>query len=96
MIAGGGERLDDCAGGRSRRRCNIVARTFAEARHKLSLLRGIGRGGARYDTIEKDPFPGLLLARTDAALAAKRAKRERDHLREPAPGFVVRGLEAMT
>ena len=51
--------------------------------------------GREYHTIEKTHIQAWLLARTDAAVAAKRAERERLTFREPSPGFVGTVAEAI-
>src|SRR5467141_3234364 len=78
LIAGGGEQLTLRAVARLGDACNIVGSNVAEGRHKLAVLRGhCDVAGRDYDTIEKTHVQAWLLARTDAAVAAKRAKRER-------------------
>lgn len=66
--------------------CNIVGGDIAEVRNKLAMLRGHGDAAGRdYDTIEKTHVQAWLLARNDAAVAAK---RERLAARRPLRGFV--------
>jgi F420-dependent oxidoreductase-like protein len=96
LIAGGGEQLTLRAVARLGDACNIVGSNVAEGRHKLAVLRGhCDVAGRDYDTIEKTHVQAWLLARTDAAVAAKRAKRERLTFREPSPGFVGTVPEAI-
>jgi F420-dependent oxidoreductase-like protein len=75
MIAGGGEQMTLRAVARLADACNLVRGDIAEARHKLAVLRrhcdAVGRD---YNTIEKTHVQGWLLARTDAAVAAKRER----------------------
>jgi len=73
--------------------CNIVDADIAELRHKLAVLRGhCGAAGRDYDTIEKTHARGWLLARNDAALAAK---RERLTARGPSRAFFGTVSEAI-
>jgi alkanesulfonate monooxygenase SsuD/methylene tetrahydromethanopterin reductase-like flavin-dependent oxidoreductase (luciferase family) len=86
MIAGGGEQMTLRAVARLADACNLVRGDITEARHKLAVLRkhcdAVGRD---YNTIEKTHVQGWVLARTDAAVAAK---RERLAARGPMPSFV--------
>jgi len=85
MIAGGGEQLTLRAVARLADACNIGGDPDA-VRHKLSMLRGHCDAAQRnYDTIEKTHNNSWLLARSDAAV---RAKRERLAARGPLRGFV--------
>jgi len=85
MIAGGGEQLTLRAVARLADACNIGGDPDA-VRHKLSVLRGHCDAAQRnYDTIEKTHNNSWLLARSDAAV---RAKRERLAARGPLRGFV--------
>jgi F420-dependent oxidoreductase-like protein len=84
MIAGGGEQLTLRVVARLGDACNVFGDPGA-VRHKYDVLRrhceAVGRD---YETIEKTNVIGLLLARDEAALAAKR-----ERLAVPAgfPGF---------
>lgn len=73
MIAGGGEQLTLRAVARLADACNLVGGEPAEVRRKLDVLRrhcdAVGRD---YDTIEKTHVGLWQLARTAAAVAAKR------------------------
>jgi hypothetical protein len=51
--------------------------------------------GCEYHTFEKPHIRAWLLARTDAAVAVKRAERERLTFSEPSPGFVGTVSEAI-
>ena len=73
--------------------CNIVGGDIAEVRHKLAVLRGhCDEAGRDYSTIEKTHVEHWLLARTAAAVAAK---RERLAARGPLRGFVGTVSEAI-
>ena len=80
LIAGGGEQMTLRAVARLADACNFVAGDIgkveiAEVRHKLAVLRGhCDAEGRDYDTIEKTLIQPWLLARDDAALAAKRER----------------------
>jgi F420-dependent oxidoreductase-like protein len=75
LIAGGGEQLTLHAVARLADACNIVDGDVAEVRHKLAVLRGhCDAQGRDYDTIEKTHVRAWLLARSDAAVAAKRER----------------------
>src|SRR2546425_6521844 len=85
MIAGGGEQMTLRAVARLADACNIVGGDIAEVRNKLAVLREhCDAAGRDYDTIEKTHVQHWLLARDDAAVAAKR-----ERLAAPGP---VRGL----
>ena len=75
MIAGAGEQMTLRAVARLADACNFVDGDIAEIRHKLAVLRrhcdAVGRD---YDTIEKTRIQPWLLARDDAAVAAKRER----------------------
>lgn len=74
MIAGGGEQLTLRAVARLGDACNVFGDP-AEAGRKFAILRQHCEAeGRNYDTIEKTCLVSLLLARDDAALAAKRAR----------------------
>jgi F420-dependent oxidoreductase-like protein len=93
MIAGAGEQMTLRAVARLADACNIVDADVAEVRHKLAVLRGhCDAAGRDYDTIEKTHVRGWLLARNDAAAAAK---RERLAARGPLRGFVGTVSEAI-
>jgi alkanesulfonate monooxygenase SsuD/methylene tetrahydromethanopterin reductase-like flavin-dependent oxidoreductase (luciferase family) len=63
------------AGARLADACNLVDADIAEVRHKLAVLRGhCDAQGRDYDTIEKTHVRAWLLARNDAAVAAKRGR----------------------
>jgi F420-dependent oxidoreductase-like protein len=73
MVAGGGEQMTLRAVARLADACNLVDGDIAEVRHKLAVLRGhCAAAGRDYDTIEKTHIRAWLLARNDAAVAAKR------------------------
>ena len=75
MIAGGGEQMTLRAVARLADACNIVDGDVAEVRHKLAVLRGhCDAAGRDYDTIEKTRIQPWLLARDEAAVAAKRER----------------------
>jgi F420-dependent oxidoreductase-like protein len=84
MIAGGGEQLTLRVVARLADACNVFG-TPEEVKRKFDILRGHceteGRG---YDAIEKTNLISLLIARDEAALAAK---RERLMAPEPFRGF---------
>jgi F420-dependent oxidoreductase-like protein len=86
MIAGGGEQMTLRAVARLADACNLVRSDVAEVRHKLAVLRrhcdAVGRD---YDAIEKTHVQAWILARNDAAVAAK---RERLAGPRPLPSFV--------
>ena len=93
MIAGGGERMTLRAVARLADACNLVRCDVAEVRNKLAMLRGhCDAAGRDYDTIEKTHVQHWLLARGDAAVAAK---RERLAARESSGGFVGTVSEAI-
>src|SRR5437764_2229188 len=92
MIAGGGEQMTLRAVARLANACNLVRDDPATVRHKLAVLRGHCDAAERdYDTIEKTHVQGWVLARDDAAVAAK---RERLEARRPVLGFVGTVSEA--
>jgi F420-dependent oxidoreductase-like protein len=93
MIAGGGEQLTLRAVARLADACNFVDGDIAEVRHKLTVLRGhCDAAGRDYGTIEKTRILPWLLARNDAAVAAK---RERLAARGPLRGFAGTVSEAV-
>jgi alkanesulfonate monooxygenase SsuD/methylene tetrahydromethanopterin reductase-like flavin-dependent oxidoreductase (luciferase family) len=72
MIAGGGEQLTLRSVARLADACNVFG-TPDEVDHKYAVLRRHCEAEGRdYDTIEKTNVIGLLLARDESALAAKR------------------------
>jgi alkanesulfonate monooxygenase SsuD/methylene tetrahydromethanopterin reductase-like flavin-dependent oxidoreductase (luciferase family) len=72
---------------------NLVRGDIAEARNKLAVLRRhYDAAGRDYDTIEKTHVRGWLLARNDAAAAAKRARLT---ARGPSPAFFGTVSEAI-
>jgi F420-dependent oxidoreductase-like protein len=74
MIGGGGEQLTLRAVARLADACNVFGDPD-EVRHKYDILRGHCEAEGRdYATIEKTNVIGLLLARDEAALAAKRQR----------------------
>ena len=74
MIAGGGEQLTLRAVARLADACNVFGDPD-EVRHKYDILRGhCETEGRDYAAIEKTSLTGLLLARDEAALAAKRQR----------------------
>ncbi|HEY0185817.1 MAG TPA: LLM class F420-dependent oxidoreductase [Rhodopila sp.] len=74
MIAGGGEQLTLRLVARLGDACNVFG-SPEEVKQKFSVLRGHCETEARdYGAIEKTALISLLLARDDAALAAKRAR----------------------
>jgi alkanesulfonate monooxygenase SsuD/methylene tetrahydromethanopterin reductase-like flavin-dependent oxidoreductase (luciferase family) len=93
MIAGGGEQLTLRAVARQADACNFVDLDPTQVKHKLDVLRRhcdvIGRDDA---TIEATHVQGWLLARDDAAAAAK---RERLAAQWPVHGFVGTVSEAI-
>lgn len=93
MIAGGGEQMTLRAVARLADACNLVRGDIAETRHKLEVLRrhcdAVGRD---YGTIEKTHVQAWILARNNAAAAAK---RERLAARGPLPSFVGTVSEAI-
>ena len=93
MIAGGGEQMTLRVVARLADACNLVRGDVADARNKLAVLRGhcdaIGRD---YFEIEKTHVQAWILARDDAAAAAK---RERLAARGPLPSFVGTVSEAI-
>jgi alkanesulfonate monooxygenase SsuD/methylene tetrahydromethanopterin reductase-like flavin-dependent oxidoreductase (luciferase family) len=85
MIAGGGEQLTLRAVARLADACNLGGDPEM-VRHKLAILRGHCDAAQRdYDAIEKTHNNSWLLARDEAAVAAK---RERLAPRGPLRGFV--------
>ena len=92
LIAGGGEQLTLRAVARLADACNIGGDPDM-VRHKLSVLRGHCDGARRdYATIETTHNNSWLLARDEAAVAAK---RERLTARGPLRGFVGTVSEAI-
>ncbi|MGH7224589.1 MAG: LLM class F420-dependent oxidoreductase, partial [Gemmataceae bacterium] len=93
LIAGSGEQMTLRAVARLADACNFVGSDVAEVQHKLAVLRrhcdAIGRD---HGAIEKTHVQAWLLARNDAAAAAK---RERLAARGPLPGFVGTASEAV-
>jgi alkanesulfonate monooxygenase SsuD/methylene tetrahydromethanopterin reductase-like flavin-dependent oxidoreductase (luciferase family) len=74
--------------------CNFVDGDIAEIRHKLAVLRGhCDAVGRDYDTIEKTRIQPWLLARDDAAVAAKRERLAAAS--GPLRGFVGTASEAI-
>jgi F420-dependent oxidoreductase-like protein len=93
MIAGAGEQMTLRAVARLADACNIVDGDVAEVRHKLAVLRRhCDAAGRDYDTIEKTRIQPWLLARDDAAVAAK---RDRLAALGPLRGFVGTVSEAI-
>jgi F420-dependent oxidoreductase-like protein len=92
MIAGGGEQVTLRAVARLANACNLVRSDLAEVHRKLAILRrhcdALGRD---YDTIEKTHVQRWLVARTEAAAAAK---LERLPFRPGFSGFVGTVSEA--
>jgi F420-dependent oxidoreductase-like protein len=85
MIAGGGEQLTLRAVARLADACNVGG-DIATTKHKFAVLRRHCDAAQRdYDTIERTHNHSWLLARDDAAVAAK---RERLSARGPLRGFV--------
>jgi F420-dependent oxidoreductase-like protein len=73
LIAGGGEQMTLRAVARLADACNLVRDDPATVRHKLAALRShCDAAGRDYDTIEKTYVQAWILARSDAAVAAKR------------------------
>jgi alkanesulfonate monooxygenase SsuD/methylene tetrahydromethanopterin reductase-like flavin-dependent oxidoreductase (luciferase family) len=73
--------------------CNISGGEPAEITHKLDVLRRhCDEAGRDYDTIEKTHIRSWLIARSDAAVAAK---REQLPARDPSYGFVGTVPEAI-
>jgi F420-dependent oxidoreductase-like protein len=96
LIAGSGEQMTLRAVARLGDACNFVGSDVAEIQHKLAVLRGhCDAAGRDYHTIEKTHVQAWLLARNDAAVAAKRERRERLTAREPSPAFVGTAPEAI-
>jgi len=94
MIAGAGEQLTLRAVARLADACNIVEGDLAEVRRKLAVLRGhCDAVGRDYDTIEKTRIQPWLLARDDAAVAAKRERLAAAS--GPLRGFVGTASEAI-
>jgi F420-dependent oxidoreductase-like protein len=86
MIAGDGEQMTLRAVARLADACNVQG-DLATVRHKLAVLRSHCDAAQRdYDTIEKTHAHGWLLARDEAAAAAK---RERLASGGPLRGFVT-------
>jgi F420-dependent oxidoreductase-like protein len=82
MIAGSGEQLTLRAVARLADACNVQG-DVATVRHKLAVLRGHCDAVQRdYGTIEKTHAHGWLLARDDAAVAAKRERLATRGLRD--------------
>jgi F420-dependent oxidoreductase-like protein len=93
LIAGSGEQLTLRAVARLADACNFVDADIAEVRHKLAVLREhCDAAGRDYGTIEKTQVRSWLLARNDAAVAAK---RERFPNRADSRGFVGTVSEAV-
>ncbi|HEY3912830.1 MAG TPA: LLM class F420-dependent oxidoreductase [Stellaceae bacterium] len=91
LIAGGGEQMTLRAVARLADACNLVGDDPATVRHKLAVLRRHCEAAGRdWDAIEKTHVQPWLLARNDAAAAAKR-ERARGELR----GFVGTVPEAI-
>ncbi|MFL5258028.1 MAG: LLM class F420-dependent oxidoreductase [Rhodopila sp.] len=74
MIAGGGEELTLRAVARLGDACNVFGDPAEAARKFAVLRRHCEAAGRDYATIERTCLTGLLLARDDAALAAKRKR----------------------
>ncbi len=84
MIAGGGEQLTLRVVAELADACNVFGDP-AEAKRKFAILRGhCDAAGRPYDAIERTALTGLLLARDETALAAK---RERLGAADPFLGF---------
>ena len=93
MIAGGGEQMTLRAVARLADACNLARDDPATVRHKLAVLRRHCDAAEReYDTIEKTHVQRWLLARDDAAVAAK---RERLAPTGPVGGFLGTVSEAI-
>jgi F420-dependent oxidoreductase-like protein len=85
MIAGGGEQLTLRVVARLADACNVFGDP-AEVARKFAILRGHCEAvGRDYETIERTNVIGLLIARDEAALAAKRARLMAP---EPFRGFI--------
>lgn len=96
LIAGSGEQLTLRAVARLGDGCNFVGADVAETRRKLSVLRAhCDAAGRDFEQIEKTHVQAWLLARTDAAVAAKRTAHAQRSAREPSPGFVGTVTEAV-
>lgn len=94
LIAGGGEQMTLRAVAHLADACNLVGNDPPETRQKLAVLRShCDAVGRDYDTIEKTHVQAWLLARNEAAAAAKRERRTT--AREPSPGFVGTVSEAI-
>jgi F420-dependent oxidoreductase-like protein len=86
MIAGGGEQLTLRAVARLADACNVFG-SAAEVAEKFRILRGHCQTEQRdYDTIEKTVVISLLLAKDQAALAAKRQAAK---LPDPFRGYAL-------
>jgi F420-dependent oxidoreductase-like protein len=93
LIAGAGEQMTLRAVARLADACNFVDGDVAEVRYKLAVLRRHCEAAGRdYGAIEKTRIQPWLLARDDAALAAK---HERLAARGPVRGFVGTVPEAI-
>jgi F420-dependent oxidoreductase-like protein len=93
LIAGAGEQMTLRAVARLADACNIVDGDVAEVRHKLAVLRGhCDATGRDYHAIEKTRIMPWVLARNDAAMAAK---RERLAARGPLRGFIGTASEVI-
>ena len=86
LIGGGGEQLTLRAVARLGNACNIFGDPETVRRKFEVLRRHCDTVGRNYDEIERTSLTGLLLARDDAAL---RAKRERLNAPDPFRGFAV-------
>jgi len=84
MIAGGGEQLTLRVVARLADACNVAGDPDAVRRKLATLRRHCETEERSYDAIEKTNVIGFLLARDEAALAAK---RQRLAAPEPFPGF---------
>ena len=92
MIAGGGEQMTLRAVARLADACNVGG-DLANVKHKFAVLRGHCDAAPRdYDAIERTHNLSWLIARDDAAVAAK---RERFSARGPLRGFVGSVSEAI-
>src|SRR5580693_10530360 len=92
MIAGGGEQMTLRAVARLADACNVGG-DLATVKHKFAVLRGHCDAAQRdYDAIERTHNFSWLLARDDAAVAAK---RERLSARGPLRGFIGTASEAI-
>ena len=92
MIAGGGEQMTLRAVARLADACNVGG-DLANVQHKFAVLRGHCEAAQRdYDAIERTHNYSWLLARDDAAVAAK---RERLSASGPLRGFVGTVSEAI-